>query len=250
MGTEREGHDHEGGDDEEIGDCIADEDPGGPDKVVGHAADDRTDHAGRIHLGRVQRDGAGEIIPADQGRDDGGIGRAVHGIADADEEDHHHQEDVRRRGCSHDPGQTQREDELLDREQDQKLLAVDLVGDEATYRGQEQGRSELGENDDADEGARMRDVVGVGTQHDVLHPGADVGRECTEVDDAECAMAQGGAGGPRRYGAVPIDNRVLDLLEGDGALTFSPRPCRHPSIVRDCRPAGPFTERLQGGIAR
>jgi hypothetical protein len=86
-----------------------------------------------------------------QGRDDGDIGRAVHGIADADEEDHHYQEDVRRRGCSHDPGQAQREDELLDRQQDQKLLAVDLVGDEAPNRGQEQGRSELGEYDNSDE---------------------------------------------------------------------------------------------------
>ena len=85
---------------------------------------------------------------------------------------------------------------------------------------------ELGEDDDADERGRVREVVGVGAEDDVLHPGADVRGEGTQEDDAEGAVRQGRPGGaaPGRDGAVPVDDRVLDLLEGDGAVAARPDP--------------------------
>ena len=48
------------------------------------------------------------------------------------------------------------EDQLFEGEDDQEPLAVDLVGDEAAHHGEQQRRAELGEDDDADEGARVR----------------------------------------------------------------------------------------------
>ena len=75
-----------------------------------------------------------------------------------------------------------------------KRLPVDLVGQQAAHHRQDQRRPELGEDDDADEGARVREVVGVGAEDDVLHPGADVRREGAEEDDAEGPVRQGGAG--------------------------------------------------------
>ena len=54
---------------------------------------------------------------------------------------------------------------------------------------------ELGEDDDADERARVGEVVGVGAEDDVLHPGADVRGEGAQEDDAEGAVRQGRPGG-------------------------------------------------------
>ena len=68
----------------------------------------------------------------------------------------------------------------------EQLLAVDDVGQHAADDRQEQERTELGEDDQADEDAgELRQVVGDGAEHDVLHPRADVGGERAEVDDAE-----------------------------------------------------------------
>ena len=54
-------------------------------------------------------------------------------------------------GCgeSTDQRHAEREDELLDGEEDQEALAVDLVGQQAAHHGQDQGGPQLGEDDDA-----------------------------------------------------------------------------------------------------
>ena len=57
--------------------------------------------------------------------------------------------------------------------------------------------TELGEDDDPDEGARPGEVVGVGAQDHVLHPGADVGGEGAQEDDAKRPVPQSREGGPR-----------------------------------------------------
>ena len=87
--------DHQGGDDEEVGHRVPGEDPGRPDEVVRHAADDGADDPRGVHLGRVQRDGARHVLPAHQPREDGRVGRGVQGVAHAHHDHHQHQEDVR-----------------------------------------------------------------------------------------------------------------------------------------------------------
>ncbi len=54
-------------------------------------------------------------------------------------------------GDEHDQRHAEREDQLLDGEEDQEALAVDLVGQQAAHHGQDERRPELGEDDDADE---------------------------------------------------------------------------------------------------
>ena len=134
-------------------------------------------------------------------------------------------------------------------EDDQEALAVDLVGQEAADHGQDEGRSQLGEDDDADEGGRVREVVGVGTEDDVLHPGADVRGEGAQEDDAEGPVRQGrpcGAG-TGRDGGVAVDDGVLDLLDGDGTVVALRRALgsavgrgRHPPIVREAPTGRPW----------
>ena len=124
----------------------------------------------------------------------------------------------------------EREHQLLDRQDDEEAPPVDFVGQEAADHGEDQGGPELGKDDDADERGRVREVVGVGAENDVLHPRADVRGEGAEEDDAEgpvrqCRPRRAGSGGK---GSVPVDDRVLDLLYGDGAVVGS----RHRSGSR------------------
>ena len=115
---------------------------------------------------------------------------------------------------------------------------------------------ELGEDDDADEGARVGEVVGVGAEDDVLHPGADVRGEGAEEDDAERAVAQGRPGRAAAGGddGVPVDDRVLDLLEGDGPVVAPIRLAvgrgRHRPIVRERAFRPPAGSGAGGGADR
>ena len=238
QGGQRDGH--EGGDDEQVGHGVPGEDPGRTDEVVGHAADDGADDPRGVHLGRVEGDGAGHVLAPDQSGEDGRVGRGVQGVAHADHDHHHHQEDVGGGGGPDDQRHPQGEHQLFDGEHDEELLAVDLVGQQAAQGGQDERRAELGEDDHPDERARVRRVVGVGAQDDVLHPGADVGGEGAEEHDPERAVPQGRGRRAGGDGAVPVDDGVLNLLERDGAQALVPsRPRRHPRMVRDRAPAAP-----------
>ena len=134
-----------------------------------------------------------------------------------------------------------------------KRLRSTLSARSPPDHGQEQRRPELGEDDDADEGARVREVVGVGAEDHVLHPGADVRGEGTEEDDAEGPVREGGSrrAPTGRERAVPVDDGVLDLLDRDGAVDvpFVWIP-RHTPIVgervlgRSWRSAGAIDLRL------
>ncbi len=155
---------------------------------------------------------------------------------------------MRRMWRQHDQCHPQREHELLDRQHDQEPLAIHLVGQQAAEHGQDQRRPELGENDDADERARVRQVVRIGAQHDVLHPRPDVRGKGPEEHDPERPVAQRRPRRPRacRKRRVTIDDRVLDLLYGDRPVQLAgPGPGRvalnrfdrHRSIVRDPPPS-------------
>ena len=91
-------------------------------------------------------------------------------------------------GGEDDEGHPEGEHELLEGQDDEEALAVDLVSEQTTHHGQDQRGPELGEDDDADERARVGEVVGVGAEDDVLHPGADVRGEGPQEDDAERAV--------------------------------------------------------------
>jgi len=54
-----------------------------------------------------------------------------------------------------------------------------------------------------DERTRVGEVVGVGTEDDVLHPGSDVGGECPEEDDAKSAVPQAATAVPVEIGLSP-----------------------------------------------
>ena len=113
-------------------------------------------------------------------------------------------------------GHPEREHELFEREQDEEPLPVDLVRQQATDHGKDQGRAKLGEDHHADESARVRQVVGVGAEDDVLHPRADVRREGAQEHDAERPVRQRGPSGAtfRSERSVAVDDCVLDLLDG------------------------------------
>ena len=98
WGTAGQGHHQQRPHDEQIGRRVAGEDPGRPDQRVEHAADDRADDPRRVHLGRVERDRARQVLPADEPRQDGRVGGPEHRAPGADPEHHHHQQDVRRMG--------------------------------------------------------------------------------------------------------------------------------------------------------
>ena len=143
----------------------------------------------------------------------------------------------------------EREHQLLDRQDDQEALAVDLVRQQAAHHGQDQGRAQLGEDDDADERGRVREVVGVGAEDDVLHPGADVGGEGAEEDDAEGPVREGrpGRAGPGRERACPRRRRRPRSPRWRWSRRHRLRPAptsdplgsevvgrgRHPPIVRE-----------------
>ena len=120
--------------------------------------------------------------------------------------------------------------QLLERQNDEEALPVDLVRQETAHHRQDQGRPELGEDDDAHERRRVREVVGVGTEDHVLHPGADVRGEGAEEDDAEGAVGQGrpGRAAAGRDDGVAVDDGVLDLLEGDRGLADTGAPTSAP----------------------
>ena len=152
-------------------------------------------------------------------------------------------------GDSDDQRHPQREHQLLDRQHDQEPLAIHLVRQQAAEHGQDESRAELGEDDDADERARVGQVVGVGAEYDVLHPRPDVRGERPEEDDAERAVAEGRPGRPGagRNRRVAVDNGVFDLLYGDRpAEPAGPDPGRvtlswisgHGPMVRERRLAG------------
>ena len=184
----REGDHQQRRHDEQVGDRVAGEDPRRADDRVEHAADHRADDAGGVHLGRIERDGAGHVGPADEAGEDGRIGRPEHRAAHTDHEHHEHQQDVRRMRGEHHQRHAKGEHQLLDGEDDEEALAVDLVRQQAADHWEEESRAELGEDDDADEGARVRQIVGVGAEDHVLHPGADVRGEGAQEDDAECPV--------------------------------------------------------------
>ena len=65
---------------------VDDEHPRGADRREHRGADDRADHAGAVHLGGVQGDGAGQVAPADEGGEQRAVGRTEDGLAHADQE--------------------------------------------------------------------------------------------------------------------------------------------------------------------
>ena len=101
-----------------------------------------------------------------------------------------------------------------------KRLRSTLSASRPPTMGRTRVGPELGEDDDADERARVREVVGVGAEDDVLHPGADVRGEGAQEDDAERPVPERrpGRAAAGRDRTVAVDDRVLDLLDGDGAI--------------------------------
>ena len=200
-------HHHERRHHEEVGGGVPREDPGRPDQGVQQAADDRPDDPGGVHLGRVQRNRARQVPLAHQPGQDGRVGRPEHRAAAAHAEHHDHEQDLRGVGDAATRATPMEKTSCSTDRIDEEALAVDLVRQQATHHGQHQRRAQLGEDDDADERGRVREVVGVGAQDDVLHPGADVRGEGTQEDDAEGPVRQGrpcgadcgpGRGCPRR----------------------------------------------------
>ena len=105
-----------------------------------------------------------------------------------------------------------REAELRELHAHEEPAPVDDVGEQPTERREEQQRPELREEQQTDVGRRTGQLVGVGAEHHVLHPRADVRREGAEVDDAEVAVPQRGLRGAPLERDVAVDQRVLDLL--------------------------------------
>src|SRR3546814_7769491 len=88
-----------------------------------------------------------------------------------------------------------------------------LFPDTTLFRSQE--RSELGEEQDADEGGALGEVVGQGAEHDVLHPRADVRQERTDEHPPEGGVPQRGASRAGLQDPVALLERVERVL-GDG----------------------------------
>ena len=126
-------------------------------------------------------------------------------------------------GGEHDERHPEGEHELFERQDDQEAPAVDLVRQQPPDHRQDQCRPELGEDDDADEGGRVREVVGVGTEDDVLHPGADVRGEGSEEDDAEGPVRQRGPGRSPRGGSGVSPSTTASSIS-------SIEMCRRPAV--------------------
>ena len=104
-------------------------------------------------------------------------------------------------------------------------------------------RAELREVQQADvEPASAVSFKRVRTEHDVLHPRADVRRERAEVDDAEVAVPERGLRGAPLERDVAVDERVLELLTRElvefGLLVLQhpvtlPTSSRYSAEVRD-----------------
>ena len=221
LGNRRQRHHQQRTHYEQVRCGVGREDPGRSDERIEDPADDRADDPGRVHLSRVERDRTRQVLVADEPGEDGRIRGTEHGAAAADQQHHDDEEDVRRVGRRDDERHAQGGDELFDGQDDQEALAVHLVGQEAADHRQQERRAQLGEDDDADERARVGQVVRVHAEDDVLHPGADVRGEGAQEHDAERPVRQRGPGRApaRRERAVPVDDGVLDLLEGDGLVS-------------------------------
>ena len=191
-------HHHQGRHDEEVGGGVAGEDPGRADQGVQQAADDGADDPGGVHLGRVQRDGARQVLLAHQPGQDGRVGRPEHGAAGAHPEHHDARAGRARGGGRPPPGPPRaRTPAARSTRTMRKRLRSTLSARRPPTIGQDQGGAQLGEDDDADERGRVREVVGVRAEDDVLHPGADVRGEGAQEDDAEGPVRQRR---PRRAG--------------------------------------------------
>ena len=110
----------------------------------------------------------------------------------------------------------EREAQLCQLHAHEEAAPVDDVGEQSADRRQEQQRSELREEQQADVRRRAGQLVRIRTEHHVLHPRADVRRERAEVDDAEVAVPQRGLRGTPLEGDVAVDQRVFDLLACEG----------------------------------
>ena len=112
-------------------------------------------------------------------------------------------------------GQHQREHGLLELEGDQQAAPVEGVGDQATDERQQQQRAELGEGEQADEGAGAGQLVGVRAEHERLHPRADVRRERPDPHPPERLHGEGrtGRAGPVGWVGVALGQRFLGLGE-------------------------------------
>ena len=156
-------HAQQRSDHEEEADGVAEEDPAGTDGREGDAADGGPDDPAGVHLRGVERDGAGEVLLADEAGEHGAVGGHEHGVGDAGAE--------RRRGRARN-GEGSSSDTTAARATAKAIwakvttssssLAVDEVGHQPADDAEHEHRSELGEDQLADERRRLGEVVGVG----------------------------------------------------------------------------------------
>ena len=189
-------------------------------------ADRGADHAGEIHLHRLQRHRAREVLTGHEGRQDRAHGRRVQGVRDADRE--HAQEDPRlvRMVDRDESGEPERQQHLQRLHRDQEAAAVHLVGDDAADLAQEQQRAELREVEDPHV-ARVADLERERAEQHVLHPRPDVRQERAAPDEAEVAVAERGTRGAASQGAVAVDDRLGGVV-GIGVVLAAEEHRRRP----------------------
>ncbi len=221
---------HQPDDREDVRDGVDREHGAGVEDDEDQAADHGTDHAREVHLDRRERDGAREVFPRHERRQDRAQARRTERVGDADRE--HEDRDEGRRGMRgpRDRRERERERTLGDLQRDEQPAPIHPVGEVAADHRQEQQRAELAEVQQPHVEAAVRELQRVRTQQHVLHPRADVRRERPDVDDAEVAVAQRRGRGSPLIGDVAVDEGVLDILEpgppDDGCMR------RHPTDGR------------------
>ena len=140
---------------------------------------------------------------------------------------------------------SEREEPLDQRHRDEQPATVEGVGEHAAHEGEQQQRSELREEQHADERRRLEQVVGEGAEDHVLHPAADVRQERADEHPPEHRVPQGGSGGAGSEGAVAVLQRVDGVFDGLVVTAVVGRlQAAWPSqdAIRDANRASPYRD--------
>ncbi len=167
----------------------ADGDPRDRDQATG---DDRPDDAGQVEVGRVQRDGVHEVLPAhhlhQEGLADGHLERR-RGAVQRRQQHHPFGGDVMG-GGQHPQGQRIAQHEALQHQQ--RPPPVDPVRQHPAPQGKEQDRQRAERAHQADHEGRVGQLQYQPPLGHDLHPGADQRHELTDEEKPEVAMPEGG----------------------------------------------------------
>ena len=240
---------------EQIRQRVQAEDHRGAERRVERSADHRTDHPREVHLGRLERHCAREVLARDERREDRAERGRAERVPDADREHAEEDQHLRRVMGQREAGEDDGEHELLQLHPDEQAPAVDDVGEHPAEGAEEEERTELGEHQQADVAGIAGQLQRVGAEQHVLHPGADVRRERSAPHDAEVAVTQRGLGRPGGERPVAVDERVGGLLDD---LFVAPAGCAGPvgfgghtvARVREGVPALPMVHRFPPGRPR